>query len=110
MLEGVAAGEDRGVGGAGLRDLRHGLFDEHAFAGQAIQGGRLRRRVAVRAHAVRAQGVDRHQEDVRRRRADAEGKEQAEHRPIIARRPRAKKTAPGCPGAVDAKPKRKARS
>jgi len=106
VLEGVPAGEDRRVGGAGLRDLHDGILDEHALAGQAVEGRRLGGAVPVRAHPIGAQRVDGHEEDVGRPGGDGKSQEkEAEHRtdyrgstPLLKKR-----NGPGvAPGAADA--------
>jgi hypothetical protein len=64
VLEGEAAGQDVGVRGQGDDVVRVRLAEHHASAGQAIEDRRGARGGAVRAHRVRAQGVDRDQQDV----------------------------------------------
>jgi hypothetical protein len=64
VLEGIAAGEDRGVGGAGLGNLDDGVLEEDAFPGQPVQDRCLRAGVAVGADAVRPQGVDSDEKDI----------------------------------------------
>ena len=65
----VEAGEDRRVGGAGQRDRALSVREAGAAGGQPVQARRAGRGVAVRAHVVRAKGVDGDEEEVGARRA-----------------------------------------
>jgi hypothetical protein len=126
----VEAGEDRGMRGSGHRHRALRLLEAHAAGGERVQARRPGRGVAVRAHVVRAEGVDGDEEEIGWARAmsrppsdgepDRGDHGRREHRPAWAlplrllllrarhdgilsggKDRRKKRTAPGeCPGAV----------
>ena len=61
----VVAGQDGGVRRAGERNGGQGVLEARSAPCEGIEHGGARPRVAIGAEAVRAQGVDRHQENVR---------------------------------------------
>ncbi len=71
--------EERGVGGKGQRRRRRRVGEAGAPRGEAVDDGRLRRAVAIGAHVIRAQRVERDDEHVGRAgRLAAAGRRQRE--------------------------------
>jgi hypothetical protein len=56
--------QERGVRGQGERGDRGGAGEAETGAGQRVEAARLGRGIPVAAEVVRAQGVDRHQQQV----------------------------------------------
>ena len=86
VLVRVAAGEDRDVRRPSLGNLGYGVLEEHALAGQPVEGLRVARGVAVGSHVIGSEGVDGDEHQVGRgRRCRQCEKRRAQHHPRLTR-------------------------